>query len=62
MKNKPEQTQKQSGEFVENGFLWKKQTQNKPGNKPGHVVENTEQRNFAELSANISRRASKLAL
>jgi hypothetical protein len=26
MKNKPEQTQKQSGEVVENGFLWK----NKP--------------------------------
>jgi hypothetical protein len=26
-KNKPKQTQKQSGEVIENTFLWKKQTQ-----------------------------------
>jgi hypothetical protein len=34
LENKPKQTQKQSREVVENTFLWKKQTQNKPGNKP----------------------------
>jgi hypothetical protein len=40
LKNKAEQTEKQSGEVVENTFLWKKQTENKPENKAGHVVEN----------------------
>jgi hypothetical protein len=35
-KNKPEQTEKQSGEAVENTFLLK----NKPKNKPGHLIEN----------------------
>jgi len=30
-KNKAKQTQKQSGEVVENTFLWKKQTQKQSG-------------------------------
>ena len=35
------QTGKQSGEVVENTFLWKKLTENEPENEAGHVAENT---------------------
>jgi hypothetical protein len=35
-KNKPEQTEKQSGEVVENTYLWK----NKAKNKATDVVDN----------------------
>jgi len=37
-KNKAEQTEKQTGEVVENTYLWK----NKAKNKAGHVIEKKE--------------------